>query len=150
MWRVIVAQGGVAFGFAALVFFLELEHQTGGTLRSALWTFFGVLLGGLPLLYQCCKHQWWQLWRFLLLGVLAGTLCALPHSDGPFGFGFLWLVFALAGFFLGALFWCVALWGNSQLTCPKSFCLPCGTAYRVARNALRRNDLIRRTGLQSK
>jgi hypothetical protein len=51
------------------------------------------------------------------------------------------MAFVLTGATLGALFWFAALWRNDDLTCPKSFCLPCGMVYKVARNGLRRRDL---------
>jgi hypothetical protein len=140
MLRVIIALSGVASGFAMLVIFLELERATGGTLRTALMTFVGVLLIGYPILYQCCKSHWWELWRFTALGTLGGALCALPHGGGSFSFGFLLLIFVLAGAGLGIAFWLAAIWRNDDLTCPKSFCLPCGV-YKVARNALKQHRL---------
>lgn len=140
MLRVIIALIGVACGFAALVVFLELERARGGTLWAATGVWAGVLAVGYPLLYQCCKRQWWEMWHFILLGTVGGGLCALPFS-GSFSFGFLLLIFFLAGAVLGLLFWLAALWRNDDLTCPKSFCLPCGMIYKVARSGLRRRDL---------
>jgi peptidoglycan/LPS O-acetylase OafA/YrhL len=138
MRRVIAALLGVAAGFAALVFWLDLAREGGGTLRAALGVFAGVLAMGFPVLYWCCKRRYWEAWRFLLLGILGGGLCALPFAGGPFAFGFLLLVFLVAGTLLGLLFWLVAIHRNTGLTCPKSFCLPCGKVYKVARNALGR------------
>lgn len=136
MLRVIIALAGVAFGFAMLVVFLELERVAGRTVQAAAWTLISVLAIGYPVLYQCCKRRWWELWRFILIGTLGGALCALPYSGGSFSFGFLLLIFTLAGSGLGIAFWLVAIWHNDDLTCPKSFCLPCGV-YKVARNALK-------------
>ena len=141
MLRVIIALVGVACGFAALVVFLELERTRGGTLWAAAAVFIGVLAVGFPVLYQCCKRRWWEAWRFILLGTLGGGLCSLLFGGGAISFGFLLMVFVLTGTTLGALFWFAALWRNDNLTCPKSFCLPCGMVYKVAHNALRRRDL---------
>lgn len=138
MQRVIIAWLGVAAGFAALVVWLELGRDHTATLRAAAGVFCGMLVVGYPALYLCCKRQWWDCWRFLLLGAGLGVLGALPFAGGPFAFGFLLFIFALAGIGLGFLFWFAALWRNEGLTCPKFFCLPCGMAYRFARNALRR------------
>ena len=141
MLRVIIALVGVACGFAALVVFLELERTRGGSTLAAAGVFVGVLAVGFPVLYQCCKRRWWEVWRFILLGMLGGSLCSLPFGGGAVSFGFLLMAFVLTGATLGALFWFAALWRNDDLTCPKSFCLPCGMVYKVARNGLRRRDL---------
>ncbi len=141
MLRVIIALVGVACGFAALVVFLELERTRGGTFWAAAAVFISVLAVGLPVLYQCCKRHCWEAWRFILLGTLGGSLCSLLFGGRSFSFGFLFLIFVLTGATLGLLFWLAALWHNDNLTCPKSFCLPCGTVYKVARNALRRRNL---------
>jgi peptidoglycan/LPS O-acetylase OafA/YrhL len=138
MRRVIFALIGVAAAFAALVVWLELGGKQGRTPIFAAGLFAGVLVAGFPVLYQCCKRHWWQPWQMTLLGSLGGGLCALPFAGGPFGFGFLLAIFLLAGTGLGLLFWLVAIWRNDDLTCPRSFCLPCGAVYRVARNALNR------------
>ena len=73
-----------------------------------------------------------------LLGGLGGSLCALPFAGSPFSFGFLLFLFMVGGSLGGLLFWLAAIWRNDDLTCPKSYCLPCGTVYRVARQALNR------------
>lgn len=136
MRRVIFALLGEAAAFAALVIWFELGHATEGRGQGALGVFVGVLAIGLPSLYYCCKRRQWESWRFILLGALGGALCALPFYGGSTVFGFLVLVFALAGACFGLLFWFTAIWRNDDLTCPKSFCLPCGTAYKVVRGRI--------------
>lgn len=140
MRRVILALLGVAGAFAALAVALELDRG-GGVLRLAGGVFVGVLAAGYPLLFFCCKRRWWAPWQMILLGALGGALCALPFAGGSFAFGFLLLIFVLAGAGIGLGFWFTALWRNDGLTCPKSFCLPCGTVYQVARNGLQRRKL---------
>lgn len=142
MRRVIIGLCGMAAAFAALVVLLELG-QGGGAVRAALGGAGGVLAIGLPALYVCCRRHLWEIWHITLLGALAGGFGALPFAGGRFGFGFLLAIFLLAGAALGLLLWLAAVWRNDNLTCPKSFCLPCGTVYKVARNAfLRRSDLL--------
>lgn len=133
MGRVLTGLMCVALAFAALVFELGLG-QPGGL--TALWTFAGVAGIGFPMLFLCCKRRWWEVWQTALLGTLGGVLVALPFADGPFRASFLIGLMAVAGALLGLVFWLIAIWRNIGLTCPKSFCLPCGLAYRVARNKL--------------
>lgn len=142
MRRVMVALLGVAGGFAWLVAWLELGRTSGATGWATAGVFGGTLAIGYPTLYRCCKRQWWECWRFLLIGGCWGALCALPFAGGTFSFGFLWSVFVLAGVGLGLLFWLTAIWRNDDLTGPKSFCLPCGV-YKVARGALRNRNAER-------
>lgn len=139
MQRVSLALLIVAAAFAAMVFELELgrNHQW-----AALSVFVGVFVVGYPLLYLCCKRGWWKIWQTALLGLVGGILCTLPFANGSFGFQFLLLVFGIAGIALGLLFWLIAIWRNEDLTCPRSFCLPCGVAYRVARKAMLRRDQL--------
>lgn len=139
MRRVVAALLGVAASFAALVIWLDLAREGGGTLRAAFGVFTGVLAVGWPVLYWCCKRRYWEAWRFMLLVALGGGLCALPFAGGPFAFGFLLLIFLVAGAAFGLLFWLAAIHRNAELTCPKTFCLPCGKVYKVARNALGRH-----------
>ena len=144
MRRVIVALLGVAAGFAALVVWLGLPREASE--QSAQWTkwaaalgvFAGVVLAGFPVLFWCCKRRYWDSWRFVLIGALAGMFCTLPFATGPYAYGFLLILFLAAGALYGLLFWLVAIYRNEGLTCPKSFCLPCGKVYRVARHALGR------------
>ncbi len=143
MQRVSLALLIVAAAFAAMV--LELGLGRNHDHRAALYIFVGVFVVGYPLLFFCCKRGWWEVWQTCLLGVIAGVLCALPFANGSFGIQFLLLVFIIAGAALGLLFWLIAIWRNEDLTCPKSFCLPCGMAYRVARKAM-----LRRNQFQSK
>jgi hypothetical protein len=142
MARVLLALLGVAAAFAALVYGLDLGRTQGGSLRSALGMFAGVLALGLPLAYLCCKRGWWQVWVLAGLGATGGALATLPYAGGSYAFSFLVFTFSLAGLALGLLFWLAAIWRNDALTCPKSFCLPCGTAYQVARRLLHRRDLV--------
>ncbi len=137
MQRVSLALLIVAAAFAAMVLELGLGLNPH---RAALFVFFGAFVVGYPLLYQCCKRGWWEVWQTCLLGVIAGVFCTLPFANGSFGFQFLLLIFVIAGAVLGLLFWLIAIWRNEDLTCPKSFCLPCGMAYRVARKAMPRRD----------
>jgi hypothetical protein len=134
MHRVVAALLGMAAAFAALVIWLDLERGISWGGYGAAIVFVGVAGIGFPVLKHCCKHSLWEAWRFMLLGMLCGGLGALPFAGGPFTFGFLLLIFLLAGAVFGLLFWLVAIWRNDDLTCPKSFCLPCGTVYRVARS----------------
>lgn len=134
MRRAVLALLGVAAGFVVLVVWLGLDGEGGGW--KAFGVFAGVLAAGFPVLYRSCRRQRWEVWRFPPLGALCGGLCALPFYGGPFGFGFLLLILVLAGMLFGLLFWLAAVWRNDDLTCPKSFCLPCGTVYRVARGRL--------------
>ena len=93
-----------------------------------------VLAGGYALLCYCCRGERWEFWRFVLFGSFTGALCALPYAGGPHAFGFLLAMLLLVGATFGLLFWFAAIWRNANLTCPKAFCLPCGTIYRVARS----------------
>lgn len=142
MQRVIIALCGMAAAFAALGVWLDLDRGSVAGGWAAPGVFAGVLLVGLPALRFCCRFRLWEAWHAILLGALCGGLCALPFAGGPFGFGFLLTIFLLAGTVFGLLFWLTAIWRNDDLTCPKSFCLPCGRIYKVARNALRRRDLL--------
>jgi hypothetical protein len=141
MRRVIVALCGVAAAFAALAVWLDLERGSPAPGWGIIAVFGGILAAGFPVLFRCCKRHRWEAWRWTAHGTAAGVLSTLPFIGGPFGFGFLLLIYALAGTLFGLLFWVTAIWRNEDLTCPKSFCLPCGTAYKFARNALRRRDL---------
>jgi len=138
MVRALVALFGAALAFPAFALVLGLEEALGGT-----WFVVGSLSGavillGLPTLVAFCKLQWWEPWRFVAGGMLGGALCAVPFAgSGRFGFAYLLVIFALAGLFLSVAFWFAAVWRNRDLTCPKEFCLPCGVAYRYARDALR-------------
>jgi hypothetical protein len=136
MRRVIFALLGEAIAFAALVVWFELGHTAEGRGLGALGVFAGVLAIGFPSLYYCCKRRQWEVWRFILLGAIGGALCALPFYGGALLFSFLVPIFALAGAGFGLLFWFTAIWRNDDLTCPKSFCLPCGKAYKVVRGRI--------------
>lgn len=138
MRRVLLALLGVASLFAALIYWIASGESGMAAGRGAIGVFISVLMVGFPSLYYCCKRGLWQGWRFILLGALSGAFCALPLLGGPYLFGFLLIVFVAVGAGYGGLFWLAAIWRNEDLTCPKSFCLPCGQAYRVARRALRR------------
>lgn len=131
MRRVMLALAGGLVVFVGLAAWLDFGWST-------VAVFGGVVIAGLATLFHCCKRGWWEWWRFMLLGVFGGLLCALPFHGGAFNFTFLLVMFPLAGMVCGLLFWIAAIWRNEDLTCPKTLCLPCGTAYRVARNALRR------------
>jgi len=137
MRRVVLALFGEAFLFTGLIFWLGSGEAGAATGRGSLGVFVGVLCVGFPSLYYCCQRGLWQVLRFVLLGALAGLLCVLPFLSGRYHFSYLLLMFVLAGAGMGLLFWIAGIWGNRELTCPKSFCLPCGTAYKFARNALR-------------
>lgn len=133
MVRPVSALFGVALIFAALAFWLGLQRYGNVYGVSA-----GILACGYPVLYVCCKRRYWAPWHMTLCGGLGGGLCALPFTGSPFAFGFLLFLFMVGGAFAGLLFWLVAIWRNEDLTCPKYYCLPCGTVYRVARQALSR------------
>ncbi|MDX9995706.1 MAG: hypothetical protein RBS28_10320 [Rhodocyclaceae bacterium] len=133
MLRPVSALIGMAMAFAALAFWLGL-HRYGNIYGVSI----GILVCGYPTLFFCCKRRYWEAWRMALLGGLGGSLCALPFAGSPFAFGFLLFLFVVGGVLAGLLFWLAAIWRNDDLTCPKSYCLPCGTAYRVARQALGR------------
>ena len=139
MARAIAALIGAALAFPAFVLALGLHEALGGTVVVGASLFAAVMVLGLPALALFCKRQWWDLWRFVAGGTLGGALCALPFAgSGRFGFGYLVVIFALGGTVLSLVFWFAAVWRNRDLTCPREFCLPCGVAYRYARNALRR------------
>lgn len=141
MRRVVLALLGEAALFAALIFWIGSGESGFAAGRGALGVFVSVLMVGFPSLYYCCKRGLWAAWRFVLLGALGGLLCVLPLFGGPYLFGFLLLLFVVAGAAFGWLFWFSAIWRNQNLTCPRSFCLPCGTVYKVARNALSRRRI---------
>lgn len=136
MRRVIFVLLGEAAFFAGLVIWFEFGHAAMGRGQGALGVFAGVLAIGSLALYYCCKRRRWDAWRFVLVGALGGALCALPFYGGSGVFGFLVLILALAGAGFGLLFWFTAIWRNDALTCPKFFCLPCGTTYKVARGRI--------------
>jgi hypothetical protein len=140
MRRVVLALLGEAVLFAALIFWIGSGNRGFAAGQGALGVFVSVLMVGFPSLYYCCQRGLWDAWRFVLLGALGGLLCALPLYGGPYLFGFLLLLFVLAGAAFGALFWLTAIWRNLDLTCPKTICLPCGTVYKVARKAFSRQS----------
>lgn len=96
----------------------------------------GLLACGFALLYYCCRRKRWESWRFVLFGAGVGAACAMPLFGGRYIADFLLVLFMLIGAVFGGLFWLSAIWRNAGLTCPKSYCMPCGAVYRVARNAL--------------
>ena len=139
MTRALAALLAVALAFAALPVALDLDRLVGGPLMAAGMVFLLALALGLPVLILFCRRQWWEPWRFALGGTLGGALCALPFARGlDFSLSYLILLLAFAGLAAGLLFWTAGIWRNENLTCPKEFRLPGGTAYKVARNALRR------------
>lgn len=139
MVRALAALFGTAFAFPALVLGLGLDKALGGPFVASALLFAFIVALGFPALSLFCRKQWWEPWRFIGAGTLGGALCALPFvGSGRFGFGYLVLIFALIGTLLSVVFWFAAIWRNDELTCPKEFCLPCGVAYRFARNVLRR------------
>jgi hypothetical protein len=140
MRRVLIALLGEALLFGALIFWIGSGDKGFAAGRGALGVFVSVLMVGFPSLYYCCQRGLWDAWRFVLLGALGGLLCALPLYGGPYLFGFLLLLFVLAGAAFGGLFWLSAIWRNMDLTCPKNICLPCGTVYKVARKAFSRQS----------
>lgn len=141
MLRAIAALLGAALAFPALMLALGLDEALGGPLLVGGLIFGMVVALGFPALSLFCKLRWWDAWRFVLGGVVGGALCALPFlGDARFGAVYLVVIFALVGGALAVLFWIAAIWRNDALTCPKEFCLPCGVAYRFARNVLRRRS----------
>ncbi|MFN3401266.1 MAG: hypothetical protein ACK4Z4_13095 [Ferrovibrio sp.] len=140
MRRVMFVLFATAVGLAALIYWLGSGEGGLATGRGALAVFVSVLMVGLPSLYYCCRSARWEAWRFVVVGALVGLLCALPLADGPHHFGLAMALFVTAGALWGALFWLAAIWRNRELNRPKSICLPCGTVYRVARNALGRQS----------
>ena len=134
MQRVLAGLVFMAASFAALVFWLELGAHPAW---SALGVAAGVLVIGYPLLYLCCRRGWWTPFHTVALGLLAGFLVGLSFDDGKILLQFLLMITLLVGGVLGLIFWWIAIWRNENLTCPKSFCLPCGTVYRFARAAIK-------------
>ncbi|MCX8017898.1 MAG: hypothetical protein N2690_08390 [Rhodocyclaceae bacterium] len=139
MRRALFALVGLSLAFAWLARLLYLDRA--GSVVGEEAVFVLALAIGLPALYLCCRRRWWACWQMMALGAGLGFAVALPFASGPYAFAFLLLVFVLAGAALGLAFWCAAVWRNEDLTCPKYVCLPCGTVYRVARNALSRHRL---------
>jgi hypothetical protein len=139
MTRAMAALFAAAFAFPALALALGFGEALGGDWFVGGVTFALVICCGFPALSLYCKRRWWEPWRFIAGGTLCGALFALPFAgSGRFGFGYLVLIFALIGSLLAVAFWVAAIWRNEELTTPREFCLPCGIAYRYARNALRR------------
>jgi len=138
MRRVVFALLGEAALFAALIAWLGVDRALGGAGQGAMGVFVGVLAVGFPALYYCCKNRLWDLWRAILLSAMCGAICALPFVGGNFNPLFLIFFCAVCGAGFGVIFWIAAIWRNDNLTCPKSFCLPCGAIYKVARNTLAR------------
>lgn len=140
MRRVMLALVGTALLLAAMIFLVGDNTGEVAAASKALAAFVCVLVLGVPALKFCCRRRWWEVWRFLVLGALAGLLGALPFLDGLHHFALIASVFVATGVVISGLFWFAAIWRNHDLTCPKTICLPCGTVYRVARNALRRQS----------
>jgi len=134
MQRVLIGLAFLALSFAALTHWLELGSHPA---LSAFLVATGVALVGYPALYLCCRRGWWSPFHTVALGLLAGVLVALPFDDGKILIHFLLMITVIAGGIFGLLFWVIAIWRNEDLTCPKSFCLPCGTVYRYARAAIK-------------
>lgn len=140
MARALVALFVAAFAFAASILALDLHRNFGGAVFvGAVLAGCGVVLG-LPVLVLFCKYQWWQPWRFVVGGMLGGALFSLPFLDGRLSAVFVVVVLATAGMTAGIGLWLTGIWRNENLTCPREFCLPCGIAYKYARNALRRRQ----------
>ena len=141
MGRAIAAFIAAALTFPALILALGLHQTLGSAFLVGAILFATILALGFPTLLLFCKRQWWEPWRFVLGGTLGGALCALPFAgSGSFSFVYLVIIFALTGTAVSVLFWLAGIWRNIDLTCPKQFCLPCGAAYRFARNVLRRPE----------
>ena len=142
MSRAVAALFCAAFAFPALVLALGLHEALGGAVFVGGVMFALVVVCGFPALSLYCKRRWWAPWRFVAGGILGSALFALPFlGSGRFGFAYLVLIFACLGALLSVAFWMAAIWRNDELTAPREFCLPCGIAYRYARNALRRRRL---------
>lgn len=140
MRRVMLALVGTAMLLAAVIFLVGDDAGKVAAAGKALVAFVCVLVIGVPALKFCCRRRWWEVWRFLVFGALVGSLGALPFLDGFHHFALIVSLFVATGVALSGLFWFVAIWRNHDLTCPKTICLPCGTVYRVARNAFRRQS----------
>lgn len=139
MTRAMVALLGAALAFPGLLLALGFGEALGGDRFVGGLMFALVVCCGFPALSLYCKRRWWEPWRFIVGGISGSALLALPFlGSGRFGFGYLVLIFALVGTLLSPAFWLAAIWRNEELTTPREFCLPCGVAYRYARNALRR------------
>lgn len=134
MRRALYALVGVVLVAAGLLAWLEAGFL------FMLGVCAGLLASGFVLLYYCCRRKRWEAWRFVLFGAAVGAACALPFLGGRYIAEFLLMFFVLAGAIFGCAFWLAAIWRNTDLTCPKSYCLPCGSVYRVARNALGRQS----------
>lgn len=139
MARALAALLAVALAFAALIVALGLHRHVGSPLIAGGAVFALVLCCGMPVLVLFCKRQWWQPWRFVGGGALGGAIGAIPFA-GNVGFSpiYLILVLMVAGLGAGTALWCIGIWRNDNLTCPKEFRLPGGTVYKVASGALRR------------
>lgn len=137
MGRALVALLATALVFAASLLTLDLHRNLGSAAFVATFTVCGVLVLGLPVLVLFCKRQWWSPLRFALGGALGGALFAVPFANGRFSVVYLVVTLMLVGLISGIGFWFAGIWRNENLTCPKEFCLPCGIAYKYARNALR-------------
>jgi len=139
MTRAMVALFGAALAFPGFVLALGFGEALGGDWFVGGVMFALVVCCGFPALSLYSKRRWWEPWRFVAGGTLGSALFALPFlGSGRFGFGYLVVAFALVGGLLSVVFWLAAIWRNDELTAPREFCLPCGVAYRYARDALRR------------
>lgn len=137
MGRALVALLATAVAFSASLLALDLHRNLGSAAFVGTFTVCGVLVLGLPVLALFCKRQWWGPWRFAVGGALGGALFALPFADGRFSVVYLVVALMVMGLVSGVGFWFAGIWRNGNLTCPREFCLPCGIAYKYARNALR-------------
>lgn len=140
MARALVALFVAASAFAASILALDLHRHFGGAAFVGSLLIGCVLVMGLPTMVLFCKRQWWQPWRFVVGGMLGGAIFALPFLGGRISGAFLVAILAAAGAAAGMGLWFAGIWRNENLTCPREFCLPCGVAYKYARNALRRRQ----------
>ncbi len=112
MKRVIAGFAICSLAFPLLVL-LPDHGYTGPAMFVAAFTFFGTLILGGPAFAHFRARGWFQWWRFLAGGAVAGAIVSIPFVViGPVLYLVFVAIFSAIGAIHGVVFWLVAVWRN--------------------------------------